>query len=79
MCSIEDKINLFFISRGTLIYETSANIYYVSKTLKLIRKYDQIVYADSGYFGATEREEIKNDEVLALIVYYIKKRPSSLK
>lgn len=58
---------------------TSANMHDVSETSKLIRKDDQVVYGDSGYLGAPEREEIKNDEVLSQIEFRINKRPSSLK
>ena len=58
---------------------TAANVYDVSETSKLIRKDDHIVYGDSGYLGAPERKEIKNDEVLSEIEFRINKRPSSLK
>ena len=58
---------------------TSANMHDVSETSKLIRKDDHIVYGDSGYLGAPEREEIKNDEILSRIEFRINKRPSSLK
>lgn len=58
---------------------TSANIHDVSETSKLIRKDDQVVYGDSGYLGAPERDEIKKDEVLSQIEFRINKRPSSLK
>lgn len=58
---------------------TSANMHDVSETSKLIRKDDHVVYGDSGYLGAPEREEIKNDEVLSQIEFRINKRPSSLK
>ena len=58
---------------------TSANVHDVSETSKLIRKEDHVVYGDSGYLGAPEREEIKKDEVLSQIEFRINKRPSSLK
>lgn len=58
---------------------TSANMHDVSETSKLIRKDDHVVYGDSGYLGAPEREEIKNDEILSRIEFRINKRPSSLK
>lgn len=58
---------------------TSANMHDVSETSKLIRKDDHVVYGDSGYLGAPEREEIKNDEILSQIEFRINKRPSSLK
>lgn len=56
---------------------TSANMHDVSETSKLIRKDDHVVYGDSGYLGAPEREEIKNDEILSRIEFRINKRPSS--
>lgn len=58
---------------------TSANMHDVTETSKLIRKDDHVVYADSGYLGAPEREEIKNSEILSQIEFRINKRPSSLK
>lgn len=58
---------------------TSANMHDVSETSKLIRKDDHVVYADSGYLGAPERKEIKQDEFLSQIEFRINKRPSSLK
>lgn len=58
---------------------TSANMHDVSETSKLIRKADLVVYGDSGYLGAPNREEIKNDETLSKIEFRINKRPSSLK
>lgn len=58
---------------------TAANVHDVSETSKLIRKDDHVVYGDSGYLGAPERKEIKNDEVLSEIEFRINKRPSSLK
>lgn len=58
---------------------TAANVHDVFETSKLIRKDDRVVYGDSGYLGAPEREEIKNDEALSEIEFRINKRPSSLK
>lgn len=58
---------------------TSANVHDVSETSKLIRKDDHVVYGDSGYLGASKREEIKNDEILCKVEFRINKRPSSLK
>jgi IS5 family transposase len=37
------------------------------------------MYGDSGYLGAPDRREIKEDEVLSKIEFRINKRPSSLK
>lgn len=37
------------------------------------------MYGDSGYLGAPERSEIKDDKVLSKIEFRINKRPSSLK
>ena len=58
---------------------TSANIHDVSETSKLIREDDKVVYGDSGYLGASERPEIKDDKALSKIEFRINKRPSSLK
>lgn len=58
---------------------TSANMHDVSETSKLIREDDHVVYGDSGYLGAPERPEIKNDENLSQVEFRINKRPSSLK
>lgn len=58
---------------------TSANMHDVSETAKLIREDDHVVYGDSGYLGASERPEIKNDEILSQVEFRINKRPSSLK
>lgn len=37
------------------------------------------MYNDSGYLGASERPEIKEDEVLSNIEFRINKHPSTLK
>ncbi len=58
---------------------TSANVHDVSETSKLLREDDHVVYDDSGYLGAFDRLEIKDDEVLSKIEFRINKRPSSLK
>lgn len=58
---------------------TSANMHDVSETSKLIREDDHVVYGDSGYLGAPERPEIKNNETLSQVEFRINKRPSSLK
>ena len=58
---------------------TSANMHDVSETSKLIREDDHVVYGDSGYLGAPDRPEIKNDERLSQVEFRINKRPSSLK
>lgn len=58
---------------------TSANMHDVSETSKLIREDDHVVYGDSGYLGAPDRPEIKNDEKLSQVEFRINKRPSSLK
>lgn len=58
---------------------TSANMHDVSETSKLIREGDHVVYGDSGYLGAPDRPEIKNDEKLSQVEFRINKRPSSLK
>lgn len=58
---------------------TSANMHDVSETSKLIREDDHVVYGDSGYLGAPDRPEIKNDKKLSQVEFRINKRPSSLK
>ena len=45
----------------------------------LLRKDDHVMYGDSGYLGAPERPEIKENEVPSKIEFRINKRPSSLK
>ena len=51
----------------------------VTETSKLLREDDHVVYGDSGYLGAPERPEIKEDKVLSKIEFRINQRPSSLK
>lgn len=58
---------------------TSANRHDVTETSKLIRTDDDIVYGDSGYLGAAERPEIKDDAELSKVEFRINKRPSGLK
>ncbi len=58
---------------------TSANMHDVSETANLIREDDEVAYGDSGYLGAQERPEIKDDAVLSKVEFRINKRPSSLK
>ncbi len=61
------------------ITSTSANVYNVSETSKLLREDDHVAYGDSGYPSASDRPEIKDDEVLSKIEFRINKRPTSLK
>jgi len=61
------------------ITATSANVHDVNETAKLLRPDDEVMYGDSGYLGAPERPEIKNDDHLRNIEYRINKRPSSNK
>ena len=58
---------------------TSANMHDVSETSKLLREDDHVMYGDSGYLGAPERSEIKDNKELSTIEFRINKRPSSLK
>lgn len=58
---------------------TAANVHDVAETSKLIREDDHVVYGDSGYLGAPERPEIKEDDKLKNVEFRINKRPSSLK
>ena len=57
---------------------TPANMHDVSETSKLLREDNYVIYDDSGYLGAPERPEIKEDEVLSKIEFRINKRLSSL-
>lgn len=58
---------------------TAANVHDIDEASKLIRKYDEVVYGDSGYSGADKREEIRNDEHLSKIEFRTNRRPSSIK
>ena len=58
---------------------TAANVHDSKETVNLIRKDDEVVYADSGYLGVPKQEAVVNDEHLSSIEYRINKRPSSLK
>lgn len=51
----------------------------VSETSKLLPKDDYVMYGDLGYLGASERPEIKEDEMLSKIEFRINKRHSRLK
>lgn len=58
---------------------TAANVHDVAETANLIREDDHVVYGDSGYLGAPERPEIKDNDKLSKIEFRVNKRPSSLK
>ena len=57
---------------------TAANVSNIEETSKLLRD-DKVCYGDSGYTGAANRDEIKNDEHFKDIDFRINVRPSSLK
>ena len=61
------------------IIGTSANMHDVTETSKLLREDENVVHGDSGYLGAPERPEIKEDEVTSKIEFRISQRPSGLK
>ncbi len=61
------------------ITATPANVHDVDETSKLLREDDTVVYADSGYLGAENHVEIKDDEHEKKIEFRINNRPSSLK
>ena len=58
---------------------TAANVHDVAETANLIREDDHVVYGDSGYLGAPERPEIKDNDRLSKVEFRVNKRPSSLK
>ena len=58
---------------------TSANVHDLNEIANLIRKDDEVVYGDSGYAGAADREEIVSDEHLSRVEFRTNKRPSSIK
>lgn len=58
---------------------TAANVHDIAETAKLIREDDEVVYGDSGYSGASKREEIKSDENFKTIEFRTNVRPSSIK
>ena len=58
---------------------TSANVHDLNEIANLIREDDEVVYGDSGYAGAADREEIVSDEHLSRVEFRTNKRPSSIK
>ena len=58
---------------------TSANVHDLNEIANLIRKDDDVVYGDSGYAGAADREEIVSDEHLSRVEFRTNKRPGSIK
>lgn len=58
---------------------TAANVHDIVEAPKLFREDDEVGYADSGYLGIEDRDEVKNNEHLSKIVFRINRRPSSLK
>jgi IS5 family transposase len=61
------------------ITATSANVSDIDEAYKLIRKDDDVVYADAGYVGVHKRKEIVESEHLKDIEYRINKRKNSVK
>ena len=58
---------------------TAANVHDLNEIENLIREDDEVVYGDSGYAGAADRDEIVNDEHLSQVEFRTNKRPSSIK
>lgn len=58
---------------------TSANVHDLNEIANLIREDDEVVYGDSGYAGAADRDEIVNDEHLSQVEFRTNKRPSNIK
>ena len=58
---------------------TAANVHDLNEIANLIREDDEVVYGDSGYAGAADRDEIVNDEHLSQVEFRTNKRPSSIK
>lgn len=58
---------------------TPANIHDICETHNIIRKDDEVVFADSGYRGIEKREEIKSDERLSKVTFKICAMPSKRK
>ena len=57
---------------------TAANVHDIAETSKLLREDDEICYGDSGYIGVEKRPEIKYDEHLSNVTFWICRRPSKL-
>lgn len=60
------------------ITATPANVHDICEASKLFREDDYYGYGDSGYIGIEKRDEVKNDEHLSKIKFYINRRPKSL-
>ena len=58
---------------------TAANVHDLNEIANLIREDDDVIYGDSGYAGAADRDEIVNDEHLSQVEFRTNKRPSSIK
>ena len=58
---------------------TAANTHDIVETHNLIREDDHTVYADFGYLGIANRDEIKDDKHLSEIDYRVAMRPSQLR
>lgn len=58
---------------------TAANVHDIDELAKLLREDDEVVYGDSGYSGAANRDEIKNDTRYRDIDFRTNLRPSSIK
>ena len=58
---------------------TAANVHDIEETAKLIREDDDVCYGDSGYSGASKREEIRSDAHLQDVEFRTNIRPSSIK
>lgn len=58
---------------------TAANVHDIEETSKLVREDDEVVYGDSGYSGADNRDEVCNDEHLSKVEFRTNRRPSSIR
>lgn len=58
---------------------TPANVHDIDELANLLREDDEVVYGDSGYSGAPNRNEIKNDDRFKDVDFRTNLRPSSIK
>jgi transposase, IS5 family len=58
---------------------TAANVHDLDEAVHLVRRDDQVVYADAGYQGAAKRPEIADDEHLSTVQWRIAARKGVLK
>ena len=58
---------------------TAAHVHDIDETSKLLREDDEVCYGDSGYSGAANHDDIRNDERFKDIEFRTNIRPSSLR